>query len=969
MPSNVLEITDRRSQVDVAETSNTLSIVAPNAITITEVEDLITVTDSRPQVLVSSPGPQGARGINWRGTWDASNSYVRADAVEYGGSAYFCLVALGGGAITTPNSDTEHWDLMAAKGATGLIWRGEYDNTASYAVLDAVHQLGNLWVCTLASTGNVPPSTFNGTSSYWEIGVTKAVTWTGAWDASTSYFSNDIVTHDGSVFRAARPSTARTPPHFYNASSDLYWDQFAAGNDFWSGDWDSGTTYYLNDLVRSEGNIWRATASSQNIQPPTDPAGASSYWAIVVTKGDQGDEGMNWKGDWSSATAYVIDDTVFYSGTSWICLVAHTDSAPTALNSNWGEVAQKGDTGPTGGTGATGAAGPPGATGGSIGGGFTYDDDTSGGSASDGVLRLNNADLTLATRAFAANGDNDGTDINDYMMLFDESTSPNKGTMLISKYDDNSKFASYLITDVVQEVGYVRFSITFVASESTTPFTDADTVSMGLVRTGDLGVRWLGVWASGTAYVKGDGVLHGGSAYVATTSNTGQEPPNGTYWQLFAAGGAAGGSGVVGSGYKFDDGTASDPSAGHIRLNSDAGYNAVTAVYVNITDIDGNNVTEFLQWPGGSDAPLPGYLKIASTNDVTKFLGYEITNVVVGSGVVAFGVQNHTSGGSALVDEENLTIALSRTGDMGLTWRGEWLTGTDYVVRDVVLYQSHTYIAIDENDASPPSHTSADWDQMVRGVRWLSANWSALTTYRKNDALSHDGAAWISISDSNFNKEPGAVGSDLYWDQMARKGTDGTQGSDGTDGEDGIDATAPTGCVMMFAGGDSDLPAGWLFCRGQELSTSTYSDLHDVIGSTYGSGSGVFNVPDLRARLPVGRSVAGTGGPDDAAHAVQTWCNSLTDRSADTALDGEVTLAKGQIPELDTSIAVPHSWGGDSSKWEIQTRAASGPQFGTDQYYDDLTPDLDPWIKAGDPSPDNVDIKQPYIVLDYIIKT
>ena len=61
---NILEITDSRNLVDVSETSNTLEILAPNAIAITEVQDTIEITEAVPQVILQSPGPQGLIGLN-----------------------------------------------------------------------------------------------------------------------------------------------------------------------------------------------------------------------------------------------------------------------------------------------------------------------------------------------------------------------------------------------------------------------------------------------------------------------------------------------------------------------------------------------------------------------------------------------------------------------------------------------------------------------------------------------------------------------------------------------------------------------------------------------------------------------------------------------------------------------------------------------------------------------------------------
>jgi microcystin-dependent protein len=79
------------------------------------------------------------------------------------------------------------------------------------------------------------------------------------------------------------------------------------------------------------------------------------------------------------------------------------------------------------------------------------------------------------------------------------------------------------------------------------------------------------------------------------------------------------------------------------------------------------------------------------------------------------------------------------------------------------------------------------------------------------------------------------------------------------------------GTIQMWGGGGSLLPAGWVLCQGQAISRTTYPELFELIGSTYGSGDGstTFNVPNLSSRLPMGvgsasglttRAIAATGG-------------------------------------------------------------------------------------------------------------
>jgi len=47
-------------------------------------------------------------------------------------------------------------------------------------------------------------------------------------------------------------------------------------------------------------------------------------------------------------------------------------------------------------------------------------------------------------------------------------------------------------------------------------------------------------------------------------------------------------------------------------------------------------------------------------------------------------------------------------------------------------------------------------------------------------------------------------------------------------------------------------PVGWLQCAGQSLAISDNSTLYNLIGTTYGgNGTTVFNIPDLRGRIPI----------------------------------------------------------------------------------------------------------------------
>jgi microcystin-dependent protein len=56
--------------------------------------------------------------------------------------------------------------------------------------------------------------------------------------------------------------------------------------------------------------------------------------------------------------------------------------------------------------------------------------------------------------------------------------------------------------------------------------------------------------------------------------------------------------------------------------------------------------------------------------------------------------------------------------------------------------------------------------------------------------------------------------------------------------------------IRLFAG--TFAPDGWLFCDGSLQPIGNYEELYTLIGTTYGGdGVSTFQLPDLRARIPV----------------------------------------------------------------------------------------------------------------------
>lgn len=95
----------------------------------------------------------------------------------------------------------------------------------------------------------------------------------------------------------------------------------------------------------------------------------------------------------------------------------------------------------------------------------------------------------------------------------------------------------------------------------------------------------------------------------------------------------------------------------------------------------------------------------------------------------------------------------------------------------------------------------------------------------------------------DFPTDPvdGQVYDNYYWDSLLSAWR--TSGS--------LAPLVPAGVISQYAGSSS--PFGYLLCTGQSILASEYPALFQAIGYTYG-GSGLnFSVPNLQHRVPVGK--------------------------------------------------------------------------------------------------------------------
>ena len=269
-------------------------------------------------------GPQGIQGdpgagvINWLGVWDSGTTYEINDAVSYQGSSYICLVQHSNQVPPNPT----YWGVLAEVGDTGatgltgdtglgITWLGDWDSGDPYVVNDAVVLDGTSYICIQDHTNQQPPNV-----AYWNILAQKGGT-------------------------GATGNTGAT----------------GARGLTWRNAWNSITAYAVDDAVQYNGSAYICLQAHTN-QFPTNP----TYWSLLASKGDTGTtgdtgltgaagadgQGFTWRGSWSGAITYAPYDVVEFDGSSYNCILGHTNQTPPNPT-YWETMAQAGEDGSGGG--------------------------------------------------------------------------------------------------------------------------------------------------------------------------------------------------------------------------------------------------------------------------------------------------------------------------------------------------------------------------------------------------------------------------------------------------------------------------------------------------------------------------------------------------------------------------------------------------------------------------------------------
>jgi len=322
-------------------------------------------------------------------------------------------------------------------GRIRLVWKGAWVADTVYYQDDVISLGGKTYICVIGHTSAADFFTdLNIIPSKWNL-VSDGQTWKGEWQTSTRYIFNDIVSYGARLYICNTIHTSAATTALGLEADAASWDTFVEGLD-WKGNWTTNTKYLINDVVKYGGTTY--VCNTIHTSAATTALGLENDLA----KWDIFNQGIEYKSNWAGSTRYKINDVVRYGGSLWIATSAHTSTTIFQSDSaNWEKFVE----------------------------GFQYE----------------------------------------------------------GEWD---AYAEYQPGDIVQYGGNQYIAKTNHTGEvPSTSTANWDLFSEGF--------KFLEDWGADSAdyeYRVGDVVRHGGFTYLCTADHQNQQPPNASYWKKFTSG-------------------------------------------------------------------------------------------------------------------------------------------------------------------------------------------------------------------------------------------------------------------------------------------------------------------------------------------------------------------------------------------------------------------------------------------------
>jgi len=392
-------------------------------------------------------------------------------------------------------------------GRIRFVWKGAWSADTTYYQDDVVSLGGKTYICVIGHDSSSDFfSDLDVTPTKWNL-VSDGQTWKGEWSVSTEYIYNDIVSYGARLYICNTNHTSASDSADGLELDIDKWDVFAEGLD-WKGDWSTSTKYLIKDIVKYGGSLY--ICNTVHTSTSTEASGLEAD----VANWDIFHQGIEYKSNWASSTRYKVNDVIRYGASLWIATVAHTSSASFATDSaNWEKFVD----------------------------GFQFEGDWDAYveyQPGDIVTWGGNQYIAKTTHAAAFPTDTNNWD------LFAE------GFKFLDDWGADSSDYEYRVGDVVRQGGYTYLCIQDHSNQQPPNATYWKKFTSGL--------NWRGEWLDDQEYLEGDVTRYGDNSYVCInghisegddySTETAVEPGGGaensrpdldvagTYWQVITVG-------------------------------------------------------------------------------------------------------------------------------------------------------------------------------------------------------------------------------------------------------------------------------------------------------------------------------------------------------------------------------------------------------------------------------------------------
>ena len=303
--------------------------------------------DTGPIGPLGPTGPTGAKGdgIRFRGTFELGTAYALGDIVYHLGSAYITIKANGG--LDLPNDDITNWDLLVARGETGIPGAtgpsgpaGEPGPSGSQGPQGEPGAMGPTGPTgPVGPTGPTGPSGAEGpigpTGPSGVPGEPGPIGPTGA----TGPIGPTGATGLQGPVGATGPTGPQGPtgpigatgPQGPTGAVGPTGPLGPTGPGFrFKGPIVPGAGYVPGDVASVDGFLWLNILAVPSIAVP--PEDDPTHWTLFLSDGKPG-LGFTWRDEWLPQTSYGPNNIVQYEGSTYICATncsASNDPPPTS---------------------------------------------------------------------------------------------------------------------------------------------------------------------------------------------------------------------------------------------------------------------------------------------------------------------------------------------------------------------------------------------------------------------------------------------------------------------------------------------------------------------------------------------------------------------------------------------------------------------------------------------------------------